>query len=179
MARTNTAGDLIKDIQLLARQAISRGIREIVERTHGTAGFEPRPAFPGSAFITSAPVPAGGIHAAILLRNRAVVELLDQVRAARGQGMSWERIAAIPGVLEGGNAGESPAERAFYLVAPQEPDSFRPSYTTWCCATCDRSVTDRGPFEAHPANNESGHAEDCARLAAEVEQYRREWGEDT
>jgi hypothetical protein len=40
-------------------------------------------------------------------------------------------------------------------------------------------VTDRGPFESHPEDCESGHAEDCSQFAAELAAWQAErdaWG---
>jgi hypothetical protein len=35
-------------------------------------------------------------------------------------------------------------------------------------------ITDRGPFESHPEDCESGHAEDCSRFAAELAAWQAE-----
>lgn len=166
------------DARLLARQAISRGIREIVERTHGADGFDTRPIFPGAQSMTSVPKGEAGIRAALMLRDRAAAELVDLIGEARAAGASWERVAEILGYTGDDASGNSPGERAFYFVAPDEPGSFRPSYAAWRCSTCSGLVTDRGPFNGHPEDNESGHAEGCGRLAAEVAEYQRSLDEE-
>lgn len=171
---------------LRARQVISRGIDDIVEGSHGREAFVEEPAFTGAQTMMRRPVAELAMVAAIVLCDRAIVEAHNQICKARAEGASWEYIAEVVGLTDRDGAGHSPAEQAFYLVVPETPGSFEPSSTSWRCGSCGRLVEDRGPFNSHPVDNESGHAEECARLAAEVEQYwrdevaqyRRESGED-
>jgi hypothetical protein len=51
----------------------------------------------------------------------------------------------------------------------------------WTCPSCTKTVVDHGPYESHPEHNERGHADGCARLAAEVaarRQRQAEWDAD-
>lgn len=162
---------------LRARQAISRGINDIVEGTHGDSAFVDEPAFPGARTMMRRPDAAAAIRAAVVLRDRAAAELATQILKARGKGTTWDLIAGILGYTDRDDAMGFPDERAFYLVASEERGSLRPSTTTWRCVTCGKLVTDRGPFDANPANNESGHYQGCTRLAVEVAHYRRAWGD--
>lgn len=162
-----------------ARQAIDRGISAIVRATHGDKAFDTVESFPGSQFTRRVPVAEAGIRAALMLRDIVERELEDQIRRARGKGASWEYVAEILGFTDTDERGNSPAERAFYFVAPESNDGWRfhPSTTYWKCGSCQATVTDRGPFESCPEDNESGHSEDCTRFAGAMAQWRRRVGD--
>ncbi|HEX6336710.1 MAG TPA: hypothetical protein VFZ85_07135, partial [Jiangellaceae bacterium] len=49
-----------------------------------------------------------------------------------------------------------------------------PSFV-WRCRACDRVISDRGPYESHPDDNQPGHAKDCSRLATELARWRASW----
>jgi hypothetical protein len=42
------------------------------------------------------------------------------------------------------------------------------------CDVCGEWINGRGPYESHPEDNESGHAADCARFAAELATWQAE-----
>lgn len=177
-----TAADTPDDqARYQARHAAERGISEVVRAKHGDAAFVTVAAFPGSQFTRRVPHAEAGIRAAIMLRDAAAAEVDSKIRAARGEGASWGRIAEILGLTDADddNHQNSLAERAFYFVAPESNDGwrFRPSTTHWRCSSCQATVTDRGPFESCPEDNESGHAEGCARFADDMAQWRRRRGD--
>jgi hypothetical protein len=43
---------------------------------------------------------------------------------------------------------------------------------SWTCASCGEWITDSGPYNGHPDDDERGHAEDCARHLAEAAAYQ-------
>ena len=126
------------------------------------------------------------LRAALAVQSQAGARVVRYVDAMRGEGASWKRVAEVlfPPNEYGGenqdvaNQGNTPEECAFYLVAPESQRGmmFEPSTTRWTCggpAGCGERITDSGPFESHPDDNERGHAETCARHAAAVATWKR------
>ncbi|MEG8177464.1 hypothetical protein GZH49_02815 [Nocardia terpenica] len=97
----------------------------------------------------------------------------DYVRKARGQGRTWAEIATVfeidPAEVD------DPAIEAFERIAP--PERFSDNHTSWTCTSCQQRVTDRGPWNPHPADNESGHGEGCERHQREINAFlhERDW----
>ncbi|SDH02872.1 hypothetical protein [Pseudonocardia oroxyli] len=118
-----------------------------------------------------------GIRAAVAARNTASAEIRRYAEQARGSGRSWDEIAEALGI-RADDHDELPAILAFCLVVENRPLPFRESFhrldAWWRCESCDQQVRDHGPFDGHPAHNESGHAATCRRHAAEVAASRIE-----
>lgn len=85
--------------------------------------------------------------------------------AARAAGCTWAQAGAALGLA-------SPA--VFELVAS---DLGRGPVVAWKCA-CGRMVIDSGPDAGHPADAERGHAERCARLAADTAAWDAQWDDE-
>jgi hypothetical protein len=103
------------------------------------------------------PEPLAGIRAATALRHAASRAVADCARYAREDGKTWAEIGA---------AMEPPHDEysAFMAVASQMGRG--PSFA-WTCS-CGPVVIDYGPEAGSPADQETGHAEGCTRLAATV-----------
>jgi hypothetical protein len=97
---------------------------------------------------------------------------------ARGEGVPWSELATPLGIAAEPDDGWSPAEAAFRLVAPSPSLPFDAVSVRWDCASCGQWITDKGPYNGHPADDETGHADTCARHAAEITAWRRAWGDD-
>lgn len=122
--------------------------------------------------------PLPGVRAAAVLRAAAGRVLVDAVEVARAAGRSWEEVGEALGLPDDG---EPVGEVAFaFVVEGREPERprelFRLSSTSWRCGSCGELVSDRGPFESHPVDNESGHTDDCARHLADVQAWRERTG---
>jgi hypothetical protein len=50
-------------------------------------------------------------------------------------------------------------------------------WVTWDCPACGQRITDEGPSNG-VAQDEKGHANDCARHAADIAREDAEWGAD-
>ena len=166
----------------LASSAIDRGVREIVAVTSGAGAFREEPYFEGAKSTRTVPDPMASIRALIMLRDKVNQELDQVVRKARGEGSTWEGIAVLLGFTEQDEDDRPPAERAFYFVAPEI--QFQSSTTSWRCGGgngCGARVTDKGPFDSYPENNEEGHrgfhdgpdGEKCPRHAAEIAAWEK------
>jgi hypothetical protein len=44
----------------------------------------------------------------------------------------------------------------------------------YTCPACAQAISGRGPYESHPEDNEQGHADGCARLAADAAAWQAE-----
>ncbi|WP_069167255.1 hypothetical protein [Nocardia altamirensis] len=91
----------------------------------------------------------------------------DYATDARSHGRGWDEIADAFGITTGKS--DDPAIEAYQRVAGEGWSST----TSWRCACCAERVTDRGPWNPHPSDNESGHADDCARHQREISAYER------
>lgn len=168
------------------QQAAGR-MREMVRRV-AVEAFDAREVevpIPGFTVLTDHALtdPLAGVRAALFLRNVAEGQLYDYARAARAAGRSWDEIGDALDLPEAEY--RSRGEEAFvWLVEGREPEPDSPPlYRTpsvyWRCSTCGQQVTDRGPFESHPSDNESGHAEGCTRHTGDVAAWtERTEGED-
>ncbi|WP_433622750.1 hypothetical protein [Nocardia sp. CA-120079] len=108
------------------------------------------------------------IEAAERLASTARGMAGEYAREARGQGRTWAEIAGAFGIDSDDVV--DPAVEAFQRIVP--PDRWGAESTSWTCTSCDTRVTDRGPYEGHPADNETGHATDCTRHQREILAYQ-------
>jgi hypothetical protein len=96
-------------------------------------------------------------------------ELLHIATQARAAGTPWAALAVLLRLHPSDE--DDPAGFTFSLLRGGD-DPFDDLAVTWRCSTCGETVTDR-----HPANGvdaESGHADDCARHAAQLAQAQAE-----
>ena len=134
----------------------------------------------GAQVVPEGSDPAQLLASAAALRIARQVELAArtevgrQIRRAREDGLSWHEIGALldlgPLAAEGGT---SVAQYAFdYCVGPHPAAPwFDPPVFTWTCPACGQTVGDRGPV-LMPAADEKGHADRCARLAADQAEWQ-------
>jgi hypothetical protein len=97
----------------------------------------------------------------------------ERAERARADGVTWEQIGEALGSSLGwdGEAAPDLGVAAF--------EHFTGASGRWGqarfrfrCASCGGYVTDRGPFEGHPEDNERGHADGCVRLTADIVAWR-------
>jgi hypothetical protein len=161
------------DVEAL-QSAVERVIRSAVPPDQQVE----RRARPESEYSWREPTPAAGLRAAL-----AVVELAQQqaykfVRGLRSEGVSWREAADLLSIPWSDDY--SRTERAYELVLGPDPEGssrFHARCVYWSCGGpfgCGKYISDRGPYNGHPVDNEDGHAEGCLRLAAEGRAYVRE-----
>ena len=98
----------------------------------------------------------------------------DYVRYARQDGASWAQIGEALGLAaEGERTGYDLAAAAYEHAAGQSGSWHRPGFA-WDCAGCGQTITDRGPYESHPDDNEHGHTGTCPRHAAALAAWQAE-----
>lgn len=133
---------------------------------------------PESDYGWPEPRPLAGMRAALTVARMAQDKAYTFARALRGEGTSWAGIAdllEIPWSQE-----YARPERAYETVAGVKPGTFSDARVYWTCGGpggCGQYVTDHGPYNGFPRDNESGHADGCRRLAAEQVAYDREMAE--
>jgi hypothetical protein len=139
-----------------------------------------RPAFPGSESSVRDIEPTARMRAARDLELAARHAALRYIRDAREAGLDWHDIGEALNITAGGDAqqaDETVAEAA-YTYATRNPDAeaarrYGRSFT-WECPCCDRRIADRGPLNG-PADDEHGHAQNCARQASAIAAWTTGW----
>lgn len=162
-----------------ARWSIEGTIRKVAVDVYDSATVEV-PIWPGARTTKTTVEPLAGIRAAIFVRDVARNRIHEYVKEARGAGRTWAEIAAVfdldaevtnhPGaaVFEYAAIGEP-------LPRPERRYPFDPRNVHWRCASCGLLITDSGPYNGNPVDDESGHAETCERHAAEIAAWRARW----
>jgi len=159
------------DAAYRARAGVDRLIAEQVAASDPEA-FETRPIFPGATSTERAPRPLSAVAAAVRVADMAAGRARELAAKARGDGATWSEVADAAGLQPDPN--RSRAEAAFEWAAGPPPGGWSWSWETsvgWDCRACGRWVTDRGPYNPPPDDNESGHAADCPRHRAAVAAY--------
>lgn len=162
-----------------ARQEAASAILAAILRMARAAGTEiqERPAWPGAASTIRYADPAAGIRFARILGDAARHCEHGYVQYARETGLTWEQVGAALS-LEADH-GRSPGEAAFEHVTDAEhARPFADLAFHWTCPACSQGVSDRGPYNGHPADCERGHADGCSRLAAAIAEYKAQWGDE-
>lgn len=134
---------------------------------------------PESECTWAEPLPLAGLKAALVVEKLARARAYKYAKDLRGEGSTWAEIADL---LEIPWSDEySRIERAYEQIAGCIPGTFGNTYVYWTCGGpggCGQDVTDRGPYNGNPDNNEEGHANGCRRLADESAAYERKLEED-
>ena len=161
------------------RHNIEKIVHTELRKKHGDDAITQR-LTPGMTLTTSAPadyVAAIGIAQQVARVAQSLA--YDYAKKARGEGKPWDALAEPLGLsTDPDEYGNSAAEAAFELVAPKPSMRFDLVTVHWTCASCGQSITDKGPYNGHPDDDETGHADDCARHLAEVAAWTRAWGDE-
>ena len=141
-----------------ARREVPAALLRVVSAADPDA-FTVEPIYPGAQTTAREPLPVPAARAALRLSRLFEREARRQVRRAREAGMSWAELAPAVDAEDGPAAYE-------WATGPDRYRATRPF--VWRCPACAEMVTDRGPCNGHPDDDESGHARDCARHVAAV-----------
>lgn len=157
------------------RHETGNAVRRLVTAAGGQ--FTERPLIrsdPGGRKVTE-PEPLAGITAAVAVEREARRLCLESVRYAREDGLSWHAIGEALGFVDHSRLGMIPvAERAFQRVVPGHAAA---DYFVWTCPSCRKLIRDYEP-ELGPHEAEAGHADGCARFAATVAEWDRQWDDN-
>jgi hypothetical protein len=135
------------------------------------AGIIDRPMYSSGSEPTVRDVEAlAGARVARDLELAARGAARDYIRQAREAGHDWDQIGRGLGLDLGERGEATPADAAFDYAAGPGRDPWESRYFTWTCRSCEHRVSDRGEIQ-HPADDQRGHAPDCARLAAETAEW--------
>jgi hypothetical protein len=131
--------------------------------------------FPGAISGYQRAEPLAGIRATQVLADGAARIRREYTQHARAEGIAWQQIGQALGLDQGpdGKSGYDLAVAAFEHFEG-EPNLWHQSNFHYHCRSCGEWITDRGPYESHPEDNEHGHAADCARFAAELATWQAE-----
>ena len=150
-------------------------VLDLVREIHGDAAVDRRARYDGDQFPRARPdTPGPDCGAANSLAVRASREVATHARRARESGHPWDEIGQELDIEPGDrrSMGEATFER--FAGSPTSWSIRDPSFV-WRCLACDRMISDRGPSESHPDDNQPGHAKDWSRLAAELARWRASW----
>lgn len=154
-------------------------VRGIVDRAVKTAvpagDMIERKTRPGSTYGCPEPRPLAGLRAALAVARMAQDQAHRFATALRGEGSTWAELADLLEVPW--SEDYSCQERAYELVAGPATSTWSGSRVYWTCAGglgCGQHVTDLGPYNGHPVDNEDGHADGCRRLARDGAAYERD-----
>ena len=132
-----------------------------------------RPAFRGAQGIIQDVEPFAGLRAAREVELGARHTARGYIRDAREAGHTWQQIGTALDLTPGGEAdldGGTAAEAAYSYAAgspgPEAAWRYGRSFS-WTCGSCEGLISDRGLCNG-PADDERGHADGCARLAATI-----------
>jgi hypothetical protein len=160
-----------------ARREAERRLRDTALRYVTTTGgtVADRPISPAHDYGTTREAePLAGIRAARMLEHATARLSHDYLRYARQDGVGWSDIGAALGMKNDPVTGHSAAEQAYEHAAGEPVAQFDPHSFYYSCGSCAQGVTDRGPYNSHPHDRETGHAETCARMTAEVNAWQAE-----
>jgi hypothetical protein len=153
----------------------------------GGVGYGPDPGFPQYGNRPQ-PDPLTAVRAARTVRQEAAQLLGEHIDRARGAGHTWAELAAALGLTKlADEAGIPDGQAAFCWATTGRIDGDRgPVWgyeprRSWRCASCQERVTDHGPFNGNPGDDETGHAPDCPRHTAELTAWRTRidnWDDD-
>lgn len=165
-----------------ARDEGRSAIRSAILRMARAAGAQlhERPIWRDSSSTVQEPDPAAGIRFALMLRGAADNEVGQYIRRAREAGLNWRQVGEIlnPALWAAQDDADLAAMAFEYVTGAAHRSPYETLSFGWDCAACGRTVSDRGPYEAHPADNEHGHAEDCSRLIAAVAAHYAQWADE-
>jgi hypothetical protein len=162
----NTRQDAVTSAASDAYFAAQSSVRRLAEAEG--AEIRERPVWPGAFSTTRYAEPLAGIRAAQILTRTADRVAGEYVKHARVEGIGWREIGEAVGLAEDGQRIGYDLAVAAYEHVVGEPDLLRDPSFYYTCPACEQGISDRGPYESHPEDNERGHAEGCTRLAADV-----------
>lgn len=136
-----------------------------------------RPAFRGAQSTIQDVESLAGLRAAREIELGARYNARSYIRYAREAGHTWQQIGTALDLAPGGEAGieagidgGTVAEAAYSYAAgnpgPEAAWRYGRSFS-WTCGSCEGLISDRGLCNG-PADDERGHADGCARLAATI-----------
>jgi hypothetical protein len=120
-----------------------------------------------------------GLRAARRLQVAAEGLARTYIQQAREDGHTWHEIGTALGLAKSAADRETSLSQAAYDHAVGDPPtehawSSRRAFT-WTCADCRNVISDHGPEAGHPEDAESGHGDQCPRLAAATAAWNAWW----
>lgn len=158
-------------VETSARREVRRAVDVMVTEAAGRTIAPLRSTsltWPGTNTVD--PEPIAGLEAAHAIEQAAHALIKDQMRLARQAGRGWYEIgAALDLHWQAVVAKEPIAEVAYDFALEYQAGNGMRTFT-WTCTACQQLITDQSPFRELPAQEE-GHADDCARWAAELAEW--------
>jgi hypothetical protein len=179
-----TTTQSLKDVADAARRRFTTAMRDTVRELGGDFRRLPVASDHPEYGTFESPEPIIGLRVVRQLELAAKSQLRKLAEQARADGRTWREIGDALGITvsrEYDGVPDSIAERAFDLVAQDRDSAWARDYgrsVLWQCGSCNSRITDRGPELGNPHEMESGHADGCARFAADVRRWDASWADD-
>lgn len=161
-----------------ARWRLTGEVTRLAVAAFGKDVAKVRPIFPGAETTAMMADPLPALWAAKQLQALAAAQITRQARHARSIGHTWQQIGEM---LQLPHIDGPPAEAAFEYFTGGAVSYSTPTFG-WRCldAGCGNMITDRGPYDSHPDDCESGHASTCTRHAADLAAWQaaHDWDND-
>jgi hypothetical protein len=138
------------------------------------AEIRERPSWPGASSTTRYAEPLAGLRAAQTVQHAAGRVAGEYMKDARAEGIGWREIGEALGLADDGERSGYDLAVAAYEHVTGEPDRSWERSFYYTCPACEQGISDRGPYESHPQDNERGHGDGCTRLAAAVGAWQAE-----
>lgn len=131
---------------------------------------------PTSDYGWPEPYPRAGLAAALEVARLAQRKAHEYAKELRAEGVTWKELVELLDIPWSPDYVQ--VERAYELVAGDAGSSYSSELRLyWRCGGpggCGEYITDYGPYNGHPSDVESGHADGCRRKAAEVTRWEQE-----
>jgi hypothetical protein len=155
-------------IRTAARDKAGRAVRDMVLRLSGDPRTRIELPPPGQHTANLADQhPLASLEAAAELEQAAHDLVAEHIRLARQVGRTWYQIADALHLHAAACVNkESAADEAFSFAMSYHSIAHHHDIT-WTCPACQQAITDHGPWDKFP-QQEDGHTAECSRRTAEL-----------
>lgn len=157
--RRQDAGSKVSSLAYNALQSVSLILEDPAHLTE-------QPILPGWQTKELRARPLTRLQAAVWLQGEARRVAWSEIGKARSAGATWLEIAGVLDLVDGD--GYEKATAAYEYAAK---DSFSDRFH-FDCGSCGARITDHGPYDPHPVDQEEGHTETCTRQAAAIAAWK-------
>lgn len=161
------------------RNQVRRLVDRAVETAVDPADMTDRRIRSESDYSWKVPRPRAGLAAALMVAGMARRKAHEYAKEMRAAGTSWRELADLLEIPWSPDYAR--VERVYEMVAADAGSSYSSQPRLyWRCGGpggCGEYITDYGPYNGHPDDTESGHADGCQRKTAEVAAWVRDQDE--
>lgn len=159
-------------IRAAARDKIGRAVRSMVLRLTGDPhGRVELPPVTQDTADLAGEHPLASLEAAAELEQAAHDLVAEHIRLAREAGRTWYQVADALHLHAVACVNKESARDEAFSFALQYHSIAKRGDIIWTCRACHQKITDHGPWDELP-KQEDGHTADCPRRTAELAAWR-------